>query len=260
MAALRHETVDGLARLVFCNGARGNPIDAQFCAELCEAAAVLSTDERVRAVLVTAEGANFSFGGDIEAFVGDLDGLSANIKRWTATLHSAIARLQWMNAPIVAAVHGVCAGGMAALVAGADYVVAGDDARFVAAYAGIGYSCDAGASAMYVRRLGLARARKFLLLNETLDASAALSAGLVDEVAPRPELQERAEAVARKLAAGPTRAFGEMRRLLLNAGRQPLEAQLEMEAQALSRVAATRDAREGLMAFRDKRKPDFHGE
>jgi len=257
--ALRLEVTDGLARLTFTDAVLGNPIDETFCREICEAAIQLSENPAVRCVLIAAEGKAFSFGGDIGAFVADLDDLPANIKRWTTTLHSAIARLQRMDAPIVAAVHGVCAGGMSALVAGSDIVVAADSARFVAAYAGIGFNCDAGSSIMYSRRMGLGRARRFLLLNETLGAADALAAGLVDEVTPADQLIARADAVARQLAAGPTRAFGEIRRLLMSAEDQPLEAQLELEAQALARTAATTDAREGLTAFSQKRRPSFTG-
>ena len=112
---------------------------------------------------------------------------------------------------------------------------------------------------MYARRMGVARTRRFLLLNETLDASAALAAGLVDEVTSLDDFAARAEAIAQQLASGPTRAFGEMRRLLLSVQDQPLETQLELEAQALARSAATADAREGLTAFAAHRKPVFLG-
>lgn len=250
---------NGLARLTFTNPAKGNPIDAVLCAEICEAAIQLSENPKVRCVLVTAEGKAFSFGGDISSFVGDLDSLPSNIKRWTTTLHSGIARLQRMDAPVVAAVQGVCAGGMSAFVAGSDIVVAADNAKFVSAYAGIGYSNDAGSSIMYTRRMGIARTRKFLLMNETLSAEAALSVGLVDEVVPIEALYERAEIIAKQFAVGPTRAFGEMRRLMTSVEDQPLETQLELEAQALARMAATDDAREGLTAFAEKRAPNFKG-
>lgn len=256
---LRLTVADGLARLTFTDAARGNPIDAVLCAEICEAAIRLSDDPAVRCVLLTAEGRAFSYGGDISSFVDDLDALPRNIKRWTTTLHSAIARLQRMDAPVVAAVQGVCAGGMSAFVAGSDIVVAAEDARFVSAFAGIGFSNDSGSSVMYVRRMGIARTRRFLLMNETLDAPAALAAGLVDEVVPLADLAARAAAIATQLAAGPTRAFGEMRRLLTSVEDQPLETQLELEAQALARSAATADAREGLTAFAAKRKPVFVG-
>lgn len=254
---LRLEVDEGVATLTFCNAGKGNPIDAVLCAELCEAAIELSEDARVRCVLLRAEGRAFSYGGDIASFVSDLDSLPRNIKRWTTTLHSAIARLQRMDAPVVAAVHGVCAGGMAGFVAGADVIVAAPDVKFVAAYAGIGYSNDAGSSIMYGRRLGIARTRRFLIMNETLDATSAIAAGLVDEVSE--DYSERARAIASQLANGPTRAFGEMRRLLTSVEDQPLETQLELEAQALARIASTQDAREGLTAFAERRKPVFRG-
>jgi 2-(1,2-epoxy-1,2-dihydrophenyl)acetyl-CoA isomerase len=250
---------NGLARLTFTNAAKGNPIDAVLCAEMCEAAIQISENPEIRCVLVAAEGKVFSFGGDVGAFIHDLDSLPANIKRWTTGIHSAISRLQRMDAPMVCAVHSVCAGGMAAFVAGGDIVIAADNAKFVAAFAGIGFSNDSGSSIMYTRRMGIARTRKFLLMNETLDANAALSVGLVDEVVPAADMMARAEAVALQLAEGPTKAFGEMRRLLTSVEDQPLETQMELEAQALARSAGTADAREGLTAFWEKRKANFTG-
>ncbi len=250
---------NGLARLTLTNPTKGNPIDAVLCAEVCEAAILLSEDPGVRAVLFSAEGKAFSFGGDISAFIGDMDSLPKNIKRWTATLHSGLARLQRMDAPIVAAVHGVCAGGMVGVIAGADIVVVAENAKFVAAFAGIGFSNDSGSSVMFARRMGIARARKFLLLNETLDAQTALAIGLVDEVVPAEQVHARAEEIAAKLATGPTKAFGEMRRLFTSVEDQPLESQMELEAQALARCAGTEDAREAIIAFTEKRKPVFKG-
>ena len=258
--SMRFERDGALARLTFTQADRGNPIDGTFCAEFGAVANEISCDKSVRALLITAEGKAFSFGGDVGLFTRNLDQLPLMIKRWTTDLHMGIARMQQMDAPIVAAVHGICAGGMSALMAGSDIVVAEPGTRFLAAYAGIGYSNDAGSSIMYTRRMGLARARRFLLMNETLSGEAALAAGLADEVVPADELAPRAEAIARQLAAGPTKAFGEMRRLMTTVEDQPLATQLELEAQALSRISGTADAREGLTAFVEKRKPQFKGE
>jgi 2-(1,2-epoxy-1,2-dihydrophenyl)acetyl-CoA isomerase len=257
--SMRLDVRDGIARLTFTEAERGNPIDGVLCAEINEASIELSERRDLRAVLIAADGQAFSYGGDISSFLSANDELPRSIKLWTSGLHMAIARMQRMDPPIVAAVHGTCAGGMTALVAGCDLVVASAAARFVAAYAGIGYSCDAGASVTLTRRLGLQRARRFLLLNETFDAETALAAGLADEVVEPAQLETRATEVVAQLAAGPTRALGEIRRLLLSAGDQPLETQLELEAQALARIAATPDAREGVAAFAEKRRPAFTG-
>ncbi len=250
---------DGVARLTFTQVERGNPIDGTFCSEFCDVANELSCDEGVRAVLIRAEGKAFSYGGDIEMFLRQLDELPVMIKRWTADLHMGVSRLQRMNAPIVAAIQGICAGGMAGIMAGVDILVAEPGTRFVAAYAGIGYCCDAGSSVMLSRRMGLAKARKYFLLNETLDAETAYAAGLVDEIVPAAELEHRANEIAAKLASGPTLAYGAIRRLMTSAADHALEAQLEAEAQALANIAGTQDAREGLRAFGEKRKPKFKG-
>lgn len=260
LETMRLERDGSVARLIFTQGERGNPIDGTFCADLLEVANELSEDTAVRAVLMLAEGKNFSFGGDVVTFSGLLDVLPKMIKRWTASLHMAIARLARIDAPIVAAVQGVCAGGMNGLVAAADYVIARPEARFVAAYAQIGFCADAGTSVMLARRMGTARAKRFLLMGETLDAASVKTIGLVDEIAAGEELLARAEALARQLADGPTKAFGELRRLFLSVHEQSLEAQLESEALALARCSGTADAREGLTAFIDKRPPSFKGE
>jgi 2-(1,2-epoxy-1,2-dihydrophenyl)acetyl-CoA isomerase len=257
---MRLEREGGLARLVFTQGARGNPIGGPFCSDFLEIANELSEDSSVRAVLLVAEGKNFSFGGDVISFTQQLDVLPRMIKRWTADLHVGIARLSRIDAPIVAAVQGVCAGGMNGLVAGADVVVASTSARFLAAYTQIGFCVDAGTSVMLSRRMGIARAKRFFLMNEILDAEAAKAAGLVDETAAEADLSARGEAVARHFADGPTRAFGEIRRLFLSVSEQPLEAQLELEALALARCAGTSDAREGLTAFAAKREPTYNGD
>lgn len=257
---MRLQVSDGIARLVLTQAERGNPIDGDFCEEFGEVVVQLSTDLSVRAVLLSAEGKAFSYGGDIVTFVRNLDELPRNIRRWTQTLHSAVARLQRIDAPIVAMVHGVCAGGMVGVVAGADFLLASDRAKFVAAYAGIGFCPDAGTSVMLNRRVGNARARRFLLLGQTLDAKVALAAGLVDELLGADELAARGEALAVQLASGPTKAFGEIRRLMNSVVDQPLEVQLELEAQALARCAATADARAALTAFAENRQPTFTGE
>lgn len=257
--SIRLDVRDGIARLALTAADRGNPIDGILSAELDDVSVELSERPDVRCVLLTAEGKAFSRGGDITGFLNPNNHLPRTIKRWTSGIHMGIARLQRMDAPIVAAVHGACAGGMTGIVAGCDLVVASTEARFVAAYTAIAYSCDCGSSVTLARRLGLQRARRFLLLNESYDAPTALATGLVDEVVEPEQLLPRAEELAAQLAAGPTRAIGEIRRLLLSVSDQPLETQLELEAQGLARMAATLDAREGLTAFAEKRRPAFTG-
>lgn len=253
------EITEGLARIALNQPELGNPFNEAFCEDWLDLANFLSSRDDIRAVLLSANGRFFSVGGDIDLFSRNLDDLPRLIKKWTSTLHVGIARMARIDAPIVAAVHGSAMGGAVALLAGCDLVYAARSAVFGSAYAGIGYSCDAGASFALAARMGVARARRFVLLAEMLKAEEAQVAGLVDFVCDDADTVAEAEAMARRLAKGPTRAYGEIRHLFKTSLSQGFEAQLEDEAQALSRVAGSADAREGITAFVQKRKAAYRG-
>jgi 2-(1,2-epoxy-1,2-dihydrophenyl)acetyl-CoA isomerase len=250
---------EGLANIILNQPERGNPIDGEFCREFGLCIAELSERDDVRAVLLSARGRLFSVGGDLTSLVKQGDALPRTIKAWTADLHAAIARMVRMRAPVVAAVHGNVAGGSVSLMAAADLVVMAETARISAAFSRIGFSPDSGSTTTVTRRIGVARARRFFLLSETLDARTALSLGLADFVVAENVVQSEATRIAKELAAGPTEAFGAIKRLFYQAPDRSLESQLEDEAQTLAAISRTEDAREGVRAFVEKRKPIFAG-
>ena len=253
-------TIDnGLAHIVLNQPDRGNPIDGEFCREFNLCMAELGERTDVRAVLISARGRLFSVGGDLSSLVKQGDALPRTIKAWTADLHAAIARMVRMRAPVVAAVHGNVAGGSVSLMAAADLVVMAESARISAAFSRIGFSPDTGSTTTLTRRIGVARAKRFFLLAETLDTKAALSLGLVDNVVADDAVQGEAERMARELASGPTEAYGAIKRLFSQTLDRSLESQLEEEAQTLAAISRTADAREGVKAFVEKRKPAFVG-
>jgi len=250
---------DGLAHIVLNRPERGNPIDGEFAREFGMCMAELSERADVRAVLLSARGRLFSVGGDLTSLVNQGDALPRTIKAWTADLHAAIARMVRMRAPVVAAVHGNVAGGSVSLMAAADLVVMAESARISAAFSRIGFSPDSGSTTTVTRRIGMGRARRFFLLGETLDARMALSLGLVDFVVADSDVQPEATRIVRELAAGPTEAYGATKRLFCQTMDRSFESQLEEEAQTLAAISKTADAREGVRAFVEKRKPIFAG-
>jgi 2-(1,2-epoxy-1,2-dihydrophenyl)acetyl-CoA isomerase len=250
---------DGLARVHFNRPERGNVIDATFCQELKQLAVALSESEEVRAVLITAAGRFFSVGGDIKSFAQDRSALPGLVKTWTADLHSAIARLIRMPAPVVAAAQGDVAGGSVSLMASADIVYAADGAKFSAGFPLIGFSADSGSTVTLSQRMGVSRAKRFLLTGETLDAPAALACGLVDFVTPRESLAAEAEKAAKTFAAGARLAYAGIKQTMAKARNQGLESQMEDEASTLAAVARSDDAWEGISAFLAKRPPVFKG-
>ena len=257
--SIRVEVEDGLAILTLAQPARGNPFEGAFGRDFKQVASDLLNGTGLRAVLLRADGANFSFGGDLKAFYPARDRLAPLVRDWTAELHMGLQRFWRLPVPVVTAVQGFAMGGGVALLAGCDVVLAGASARIGSAFAQIGFSCDSGSTITLTSRMGMARARRFVMLAEVLGSEDALRAGLVDQIVADAQLQDEALALARRLAAGPTVAYGETKRLFMRVGAAQLEAQLEDEALTLARVATTHDAQEGIAAQVERRKPAFQG-
>ena len=257
--AVQLELRQGVAHITLAQPLRGNPFDQRFCTELCEAAIECDENAAVRAVLIRAQGKYFSVGADLKWLGADREQLSRRLKAATADLHMATARFSRCDAPIVLAAHGLVTGGAVALTAMADFAIAARSAKFYAAYNGIGFVSDGGGSYYLPRRVGSRRAAEFVMLNQTWSADQACVNGLVSRVVDDEALQQEALALAARVATGPTRTFGEMKRLLLSTFDQPLDTQLELEARAISRCAKTQDCWDAIEAVSNKRSPQFHG-
>jgi len=249
---------DGLARLTLKNGAKGNSLGPTLGRELRDAAIRLDEMRDLRAVLLTAEGKNFCVGGDLGVFAGEAD-LSGAVKAMTADYHSAISKLLRMDAPIVTAVQGACAGAGVALAALGDLVIGAASSHYTIAYTAIGFSPDGASSFILPRLIGVRRFQELALTNRRVTAEEAARVGLITEVAADEAAPARAEELARTLAAGPTRAFAATRRLLLSTFETSLETQLEWEARLLSEQCRTGDVAEGVRAALERRPPSFHG-
>ena len=236
-----------------------NAFNETMFQELYNATLHALTQADTRVILLNSVGKIFCAGGDLSEFARTEE-IKPHILRLTTLFHSTIARLARAEAPVIAAVQGSAGGAGMALVLGADLVLASEEARFTMAYTAAGLSPD-GSSTFYLPRLvGLRRALELTLTNRRLSAQEALEWGIVNRILPAETLQEKALALARQLAAGPTLAYAAAKRLLQRSFDQSLETQLEDEAQAIAAASATADAREGIRAFLEKRPPQFRGE
>lgn len=174
-------------------------------------------------------------------------------------LHAAMLRLAELRAPTLACLHGAVAGAGFSLALACDLAIAAEDARFSMAYARIGATPDASGTFHLPRLLGMRKARELALLGETLGADEALRLGLVNRVVPPAELSAQAQALAERLAAGPTRAYGRIRQLLDASLDSSLAEQLEAERAAFLASTRTADFSEGIAAFLEKRPARFTG-
>ena len=249
----------GIARLTLNRPETANGITLRMAEELAAAATSFADDPSVRAVLLAGAGARFCGGGDVKGFAALGDGLGHHIREITVPLHAAISQLVRLDAPVICAVQGSAAGAGMGLVAAADLVIAAESARFVMAYTGIGLTPDGGTSYFLPRLVGVRRALELAITNRVLSASEALDWGIVTQVVPDAELTAAAGTLAETIAAGPTLAFGGVKRLIHTSLEHTLDQHLARESEEMARAGRSADGVEGVAAFVAKRAPEFRG-
>jgi 2-(1,2-epoxy-1,2-dihydrophenyl)acetyl-CoA isomerase len=257
-ASVQVETHGAVAVVRLNRPDHSNTLNLQMAMDLLAAAMTCSRNAAVRAVVLTGAGRHFCFGGDLRGVPGREPALEDHIRELTTYLHAAISHFVRMDAPVIAAVNGTAAGAGVGLVAMADLALCMRASKFNLAYTSVGLTPDGGTSYLLPRIVGLKRAMELLLLNRVLSAEEALSWGLVNEVVADELLLERAVDLAERLARGPVSAFGATKRLIAHA-LGALESQMVLESETIAAQAASADAREGIGAFLDKRKPRFPG-
>lgn len=237
-----------------------NSLNVPMSEELVKVATHCDSNPDIRAVVFTGKGKMFSAGGDLNSFAAQGENMGEYMRYATTGLHAAIARFARMNAPFLVAVNGVAAGAGFSMAICGDMVFAAQSAKFTQAYTKVGVSPDGSSTYFLPRLVGHVKAMQLILMNDVLTAEQALQWGLVNEVLPDAELMPRVMAVAHQLAAGPTLAFGEAKRLVTDSLNHTLETQMELETRAISGlVRASEDAPTAIRAFANKQKAEFKG-
>jgi 2-(1,2-epoxy-1,2-dihydrophenyl)acetyl-CoA isomerase len=217
--------------------------------------------DKARAIVITGEGrgfcsgANLSGGGSAGRATDANSGPNQALLR---TFNPFVSAIRKSPKPLVSAVNGVAAGVGVSLALAADLVVAAESAYFLLAFRRIGLVPDGGATWMLPKLIGKARAMELMLLGEKLPAKTAADWGLINKVVPDAELMEAAMQYARALADGPA-SLALTRNLVWESLDASWHQQVEAEAYAQGIAARTQDAREGIMAFAEKRPAKFTG-
>jgi 2-(1,2-epoxy-1,2-dihydrophenyl)acetyl-CoA isomerase len=249
------ETRGSVAIVTLNRPAQANTLNLQMGMDLLAAAMTCARSPAVRAVVLTGAGKNFCCGGDLHGMTAK-GGADGYLRELTSYLHAAISLFVRMDPPVIAAARGTAAGAGIGLVAMADLAVAAESAKFTLAYTNTGLTPDAGTSFLLPRAIGARRAMELMLMNRVLSAPEALSWGLVNRVVPDSKVLDEALAIAAQLAAGPTRAFGKVKRLIAQS-LGGFESQMVLEAETIAAQAASAEGEEGINAFLEKRQPVF---
>jgi enoyl-CoA hydratase len=231
-----------------------NALNDELMTELVEVLEALDEDDEVHCIVLGGSERAFAAGADIGqmAEASAMDMYEARrIDRWDA--------IRKLRTPLVAAVSGFCLGGGNELAMACDLIVASETARFGQPETGLGIIPGAGGTQRLTRAVGKAKAMDVILTGRFLDAEEAERAGLVARVVAREAWLEEAKAVARAIAAKGPIAQRLAKESVNRAYESTLETGLDYERKALYLAFASEDAREGLTAFTEKRKPDFKG-
>jgi 2-(1,2-epoxy-1,2-dihydrophenyl)acetyl-CoA isomerase len=252
---------DAVGTLTFDRPGSLNALDSAAKVALLTGLDELSRDPDVRCVVLTGTGPAFCVGQDLREHVQGLTSDSPEeVWRTVPEHYNPIAlALHTLDKPVVAAVNGVAAGAGASLAFLADVRLVAASASFSLAFAGIGLSCDTGASWTLPRLVGPTRALELLYTGRSVSAEEALSLGIATEVVPDADFAPRVQAYAARLAAGPTLAFAAMRRAIGFAAAHPLAEALEVEAAGMRRTGASADHRAAVEAFLAKQRTVFNG-
>jgi enoyl-CoA hydratase/carnithine racemase len=260
METIRLETNGAVAWIRLNRPKAMNALSPELVAELDEALGLIERDDALRVVAITGTGRAFSAGADLAfAFESISRGDTGPMTRFVERIGVVFGRLSRFAKPVIAAVNGLALAGGLELLMCCDIVVAAESAKIGDAHANYGLLPGAGGAARLPRRIGPQRAKQLLFTGEFVPAAELVAAGLVNRVVPDADLEREVQAIAEKIAAKSPLGIRRMKQIADASLDLSDEAALRLERRMLAEHFASEDVREGLAAFRDKRKPEFRG-
>ncbi len=248
-----------IARIVFNRPKVLNALNVAAADAFFAACKRIMADSSVRVVVIAGEGRAFMAGGDISAFGGPVEEGRIRIRTLMDPLHDGLEILAGLAAPVIASLHGPVAGAGASIAFATDLAIAADNVVFNLAYSKLGTSPDGSSTFSLPRLVGLRKAMEIALMSDNIDVTEALRLGLVNKVVPAADLIAETDKLARRLADGPTFAFGQTKALLRGSLDRSMHDQMIAEGDAFRACMGTEDFAEGVGAFLGKRAATFKG-
>ncbi len=237
-----------------------NALNHAMAIALRDAMYELEADTGVRAIVLKGAGRGFMAGGDVAGFHENMDNLQVHIGSMLDDFHCATRAIVRMAKPVIGALHGPVAGAGMSLAMTPDLAIAADNLMMTLAYSNLGTSPDGGSTYFLPRIVGRRKAMEIAMLSNRFGAEDAERLGIVNKVVPTADLDAAAMEWAKRLASGPSYAFGWTKKLIDQSLNSDIDRQLEAEREGILACAASADMQEGIRAFVGKRKAEFKGE
>ncbi|HZS77130.1 MAG TPA: enoyl-CoA hydratase-related protein [Ktedonobacteraceae bacterium] len=217
-------------------------------------------DESVRCVVITGAGRAFGSGQDLKSLSAARETHAvARVSEHLQKYHRLVLAIRNMPKPVIAAVRGVAAGISCNIALACDLRVATEDARFIEAFARIALVPDGGGGYFLPRLIGVGKAMEMSMLADEVSGPEAERIGLVNKCVPAAEFEATVNALAQRLANGPTRAYALIKELIYTSAESDLQTSLQLEGELQDNAFETEDHRNAVQAFLEKRKPEYKG-
>jgi 2-(1,2-epoxy-1,2-dihydrophenyl)acetyl-CoA isomerase len=256
------DTANGICTITLNRPDSLNALNEAMTSELAKVIRQLQQDDQVRCVILTGAGRAFSSGqdlGDLKKKYSSPDHVPHLAEDLRRRYNPIIVGLRDLQKPVIAAVNGVAAGAGLSIALACDLRISSDKASFIEVFINVGLVPDSASTFFLPRLIGLGKALELCFSGDKVSAAEALALGMVNKVVPPDDLLKTSLELAGKLAKLPTRAIGLTKGLLYRSFNSDLDTMLEAEALAQETAGLTADHREGVLAFFDKRPPNFKG-
>jgi 2-(1,2-epoxy-1,2-dihydrophenyl)acetyl-CoA isomerase len=256
---VRYEVEDGIAVITLSKPERLNAVDPEMRAEIGKCVGKAAADDTVRVLVITGDGKAFCAGGDVKTMEGRLEKSIVERRESLRASNRVIQSIRELDKPVIAAINGDAVGAGCNLALACDVRLASDNARFGEVFVKRGLHPDWGGIYNLTRLVGTAKACELIFTGDLIDADEALRIGMVNRVIPADEFEAAWKEFARKIAENAPIPMGLAKNAIYKADNVDLLAAMELEAFSQAVVSQTEDAKEGVKAFMEKRKPEFKG-
>ncbi|HVO68168.1 MAG TPA: enoyl-CoA hydratase-related protein [Syntrophales bacterium] len=253
------EKADRVAVLRLNRPAASNALNSGLFEDFIKALEVCTVDAEIKVIVITGEGKAFCAGGDVAVFSSSPDP-GETIRQLTKQLYFAISGIRRIPKPVIAMINGAAAGAGISLAAACDLRICASSVKFRQAYTSIGLVPDGAWTLLVPLLIGFGKASELAYLDPIFDAKEAFAMGLVNRVVEDNELERTTRQIALKLARGAALSYAAVKENLNEALLGLLERMLELERGGIIRAGKTKDAREGISAFMERRQPSFSGQ